>query len=132
MRYLLDTNIISDLVRNPGGRVAQRIRDIGEGKVCTSIIVEAELRFGAAKKGSARLAAQLEKILEFLDVLPIDAPADVVYGQLRARLEDSGDSIGGNDLLIAAQAVALGYTLVTDNEPEFQRIDELLSENWLR
>jgi tRNA(fMet)-specific endonuclease VapC len=132
MRYLLDTNIISDLVRNPGGRVAQRIRDIGEGKVCTSIIVAAELRFGAAKKGSARLAAQLERILEFLDVLPIDAPADVVYGQVRARLERSGHPIGGNDLLIAAQAVALGYTLVTDNEQEFRRIDELLSENWLR
>jgi tRNA(fMet)-specific endonuclease VapC len=132
MRYLLDTYIISDLVRNPGGRVAQRIRDIGEAEVCTSIIVAAELRFGAAKKGSARLAAQLEKILEFLDVLPIDAPADVVYGQVRARLERIGHPICGNDLLIAAQAVALGYTLVTDNEQEFRRIDELLSENWLR
>ena len=68
MRYLLDTNIVSDLVRNPQGRVAQRIREVGEEGVCTSIIVAAELRFGAAKKGSQRLTAQLETILDMLDV----------------------------------------------------------------
>ena len=131
MRYLLDTNIVSDLVRNPQGRVARRIREVGEGEVCTSIIVAAELRFGAARKGSQRLTAQLETILDLLDVLPLDAPADVVYGRLRASLERSGRLIGGNDLLIAAQTVALGYTLVTDNEREFSRIDQLPSENWL-
>ena len=59
MRYLLDTNIVSDLVRNPQGRVAQRIRKVGEARVCTSIIVAAELRYGAAKKGSPRLSDQL-------------------------------------------------------------------------
>ncbi|MBV8055321.1 MAG: type II toxin-antitoxin system VapC family toxin, partial [Deltaproteobacteria bacterium] len=113
-------------------RVAQRIREVGEEGVCTSIIVAAELRFGAAKKGSQRLTAQLETILDMLDVLPLDTPADAVYGRLRASLERHRRSIGGNDLLIAAQAVALGYTVVTDNEQEFSRIDELLSENWLR
>ena len=57
MRYLLDTNIVSDLVRQPQGPVAQRIRQAGEARICTSILVAAELRFGAEKKGSARLTA---------------------------------------------------------------------------
>lgn len=132
MRYLLDTNIVCDLVRNPQGRIAGHIRDVGERQVCTSIIVAAELRYGAAKKGSPRLAAQLEAVLHVLDVLPFAAPADSAYGQIRTRLEEIGKPIGGNDLLIAAQAVALGYTLVTDNEREFARIAGLLHENWLR
>jgi tRNA(fMet)-specific endonuclease VapC len=132
MRFLLDTSIVSDLVRQPKGRVARHIRDIGEEQVCTSIIVAAELRYGAAKKGSARLTAQLEAVLGALDVLPFEAPADTAYGLLRARLEQSGRPIGGNDLLIAAQAVALGYTIVTDNEGELARIDEIAHENWLR
>ena len=130
--YLLDTNTVSDLVRNPQGRVTQRIRRVGEAQVCTSIIVAAELRYGATKKGSARLTAQLEAVLGALDVLPFEAPADATYGLLRARLEQAGRPIGGNDLLIAAQAVALGCTIVTDNEQEFSRIDELPCENWLR
>ncbi len=132
MRYLLDTNVVSDLVRRPQGPVAQRIRQIGEGRVCTSIIVAAELRFGAEKKDSARLTEQVEAVLEVLEVLPLKAPADAVYGALRARLERMGQPIGGNDLLIAAQTVALGYTLVTDTEREFTRITELPVENWLR
>ena len=70
MRYLLDTNIVSDLVRNPQGRVAQHIRKIGEARVCTSIIVAAELRYGAAKKQSARLTTQLEAVLSALEVVP--------------------------------------------------------------
>lgn len=132
MRYLLDTNIVSDLVRNPQGAVAKRIHAAGETNVCTSIIVAAELRYGAAKKGSARLSAQLEAVLAALEVVPFEAPADVAYGNCRARLEQAGQPIGGNDLLIAAQALALGYTVVTDNEREFVRVASLLSENWLR
>lgn len=102
MRYLLDTNIVSHLVRNPQGRIAQRIREVGEAQVCTSIIVAAELRYGATKKGSPRLTAQLEAVLGALDVLPLEAPADAAYGLLRTRLEQDGQPIGGNDLLIAA------------------------------
>ena len=132
MRYLLDTNIVSDLIRNPQGRVAQHIRAVGEPQVCTSIIVAAELRYGAMKKGSPRLTAQLEAVLGALDVLPFEAPADSAYGLLRARLEQAGQPIGGNDLLIAAQVVSLGYAIVTDNEREFARIDGLPCENWLR
>jgi tRNA(fMet)-specific endonuclease VapC len=132
MRYLLDTGIVSDLVRNPQGRVTQRIRELGEAQVCTSIIVAAELRYGAAKKGSPRLTAQLKAVLAALEILPFKAPADTAYGALRARLEQAGRPIGGNDLLIAAQAVALRYAVVTDNEREFGRIAELACENWLR
>lgn len=132
MRYLLDTNIVSDLVRNPQGRITRRIREIGEAQVCTSIIVAAEFRYGAAKKESRRLTAQLEAVLRALEVLPFEAPADIAYGALRAGLERAGQPIGGNDLLIAAQAIALRYAVVTDNEREFARIDGLSYENWLR
>ena len=132
MRYLLDTNIVSDLIRNPSGRIAKRIREVGETQVCTSIIVSAELRYGAAKKGSVRLSAQLDAVLGALEILPFETPADIVYGALRARLEQAGQPIGGNDLLIAAQAVSLNCAVVTDNEREFSRIEELPRENWLR
>ena len=131
MRYLLDTNIVSHLVRNPQGGVAQHIRAVGEAQVCTSIIVAAELRYGAAKKGSPRISAQLEMVLGALEVLALEKPADSAYGELRTRLERAGTPIGANDLLIAAQALALGYTIVTDNEREFARIKDLPYENWL-
>jgi tRNA(fMet)-specific endonuclease VapC len=132
MRYLLDTNMVSDLVRNPQGKVAERIGKVGEAEVCTSIIVAAELRYGAAKKGSPRLSAQLDAVLGALEVLPLDTPADAAYGLVRARLEQAGRPIGANDLLMAAQALALGYTIVTDNEKEFSRVKDLPHENWLR
>ena len=132
MRYLLDTNIVSDLVRNPQGRIAQRIRRVGEAQVCTSIIVAAELRYGAAKKQSARLTAQLQAILGALEVLPWQEPADITYGVLRSRLEKLGRPIGAHDLLIAAQTLTLDYILVTDNEKEFAQVKDLRRENWLR
>ncbi len=132
MRYLLDTNILSDLVRHPQGLIMQHIERVGEGQVCTSIVVAAELRYGAAKRESPRLTTQLEAVLGAIEVLPFEAPADRAYGRLRARLERQGKPIGGNDMLIAAQVLALGYTMVTDNEREFSRIPDLACENWLR
>ena len=132
MRYLLDTNIVSDLVRNPQGTVARHIRRVGETKVCTSVIVAAELRYGAAKKASQRLSSQVDAVLGALEVLPLEVPADAAYGLLRTRLEKGGTPMGGNDLLIAAQAISLGYTIVTANEREFARIKNLRRENWLR
>ena len=132
MSYLLDTNIVSDLVRNPQGKVAQQIRKVGEAQVCTSIIVAAELRYGAEKKGSPRLTKQLATVLDALTIFPFEPPADKIYGSIRARLERAGVPIGANDLLIAAQALALGHTIVTDNVQEFSRIKELRRENWLR
>ncbi|PIV88201.1 MAG: VapC toxin family PIN domain ribonuclease [Hydrogenophilales bacterium CG17_big_fil_post_rev_8_21_14_2_50_63_12] len=131
MRYLLDTNIVSDLVKQPQGAVARRIAQLEEGQVCTSLIVAAELRYGAAKRGSARLAAQLEAILTALPVLPLETPTDRRYGDLRAVLERAGTPIGPNDLLIAAQALALNATLVTDNTREFERVGGLAIENWI-
>ena len=131
-RFLLDTNIVSDIVRHPRGRVADRIAEVGERHVCTSIIVAAELRYGAARKGSSRLSAQLETVLGVVDVVALGSPVDSVYGEIRAQLERDGRSIGANDLLIAAHALALGHTIVSDNEREFSRIDNLRVENWLR
>ncbi len=132
MAYLLDTNVLSDVVRHPQGHVAQRISRVGDENVCTSIIVAAELRYGAEKKASRRLIDRVEAILGVMDVVPFEAPADAIYAALRTRLERAGQTIGGNDLLIAAQAVSFGHVLVTDNMREFARVAELASENWLR
>ncbi len=131
-RFLLNTNILSDLVRAPQGRIAARIAQVGGDAICTSIIVAAELRFGAIKKGSERLTIQLEHILSAIDIQPFEAPADAAYARLRAQLEAVGLPIGGNDMLIAAQALATDCTLVTDNEREFVRVSGLQVENWLR
>lgn len=132
MRFMLDTNVVSDMVRHPSGRVAKRIAEVGETLVCTSIIVAAELRCGAARKGPSRLTAQLDSVLRALDVLPLEHPVDAVYGALRARLEEIGEPLGANDLLVAAHALALRCILVTDNDREFARIKALQVENWLR
>jgi len=128
---MLDTNIISDLIRNPHGRAAKRIAEVGEDNVCTSIIVAAELRYGCAKSGSKRLRKAVEDLLGEINVLPFDAPADAEYGAIRSELETTGKPIGGNDLLIAAHAYATGATIVTANAGEFKRIRGLNVENWL-
>ena len=131
-RFLLDTNIVSDLVRHPRGVVANRIASVGERAVATSIIVAAELRYGAAKKGSARLTQQLNIVLDALNVLPFEAPADSFYGDVRAAQQRAEQLIGPNDFLIAAQALALDMIVVTANESEFRRVKGLEIENWLR
>lgn len=130
-RYLLDTNIISDLIRNPQGRAAKRIAKVGEDNVCTSIIVAAELRYGCAKSGSKRLRKAVEDLLGEISVLPFDVPADAQYGAIRSELEAAGSPIGSNDLLIAAHASASGATIVTANADEFKRIRGLNVESWL-
>lgn len=132
MGFLLDTNILSDLVRNPRGQIFDRIKEVKEQNICTSIVVAAELRYGAAKKASSRLTMQLDAVLHAMDVLAFEQPADAVYGELRTRLERAGQSVGANDLLIAAHALALDHTMVTDNEREFSRVKDLRVENWLR
>lgn len=128
---MLDTNIISDLIRNPRGKAAQRIARVGDENICTSIVVAAELRYGCAKRGSERLLKAVEDVLEEIDVLPLDVPTDALYGGIRSELEAVGQSIGGNDLLIAAHARATGSTMVTANVAEFSRIRGLAVENWL-
>lgn len=129
--YLLDTNVVSDLVRNPQGRIAERIAAVGERQICTSIIVAAELRFGAAKQRSPRLTAQVDAVLSRLEIVPLDEPTDATYAVIRTALEAAGTPIGANDLLIAAQTLAFGYVLVTDNVTEFARVGGLSHENWL-
>ncbi|PSB17402.1 VapC toxin family PIN domain ribonuclease [filamentous cyanobacterium CCP1] len=128
---MLDTNILSDLVRHPQGQVFQCIASVGEAKICTSIVVACELRFGAIKSGSDRLVRQLESILSVLPVLALEPPIDRCYGEIRTHLEQAGTPIGPNDLLIAAHALTLDLTLVTANFREFQRVSNLRLENWL-
>src|SRR5262249_48208079 len=128
---MLDTNIISDLIRNPQGRAAKRIAKVGEDKICTSIVVAAELRYGCAKSGSKRLIEAVEELLGEIDVLPFDVPADAAYGMMRTALEAAGKPIGGNDLLIAAHAQAIAAPDLTAHEGEFKRVRGLKVENWL-
>jgi len=128
---MLDTTIISDLIRNPGGKAAQHLASVGDRAVCTSVIVAGELRYGCAKKASPRLLQRVDDVLDAKPVLPFDVPADVEYGGIRCELELTGQSIGGNGLLIAAHARALGLILVTANTREFFRVSDLQVENWL-
>ncbi len=130
--HLLDTNIVSDLVRHPQGLAASRLALVDPAKVCTSLIVVSELRYGVEKKGSERLTRQLELVLAGLDILPYATPADFHYGRIRAILQRIGQPIGYNDLLIAAHALALESILVTDNVGEFARVPGLRVENWLK
>ncbi|MBI5128102.1 MAG: type II toxin-antitoxin system VapC family toxin [Rhodopseudomonas palustris] len=130
-RYLLDTNILSDLIKNPQGKAARRIAKVGESAICTSIIVASELRYGAAKSNSAGLQKAVADLLDEIEVLPFEVPADVDYGAIRATLEAAGTPIGSNDLLIAAHARALGAVIVTANTQEFKRVGGVRVENWL-
>lgn len=131
LRYLLDSNSMSDMIRHPGGRVARRFAVVGEPVVCTSIVVACELRFGAAKKGSSELATRVDDLLASFKVLPLDREADRHYAEIRAHLTRNGRPIGSNDLLIAAHTLALDLTLVTANVDEFVRVPGLSIENWL-
>ena len=128
---MLDTNVISELIRNPQGRAAKRIAKAGEDNICTSIIVAAELRYGCAKSGSKRLLKAVEDLLGEIEVLPLEVPADGEYGGIRSELKAAGKPIGSNDLLIAAHAYTIGATIVTANTAEFKRIRGLNVENWL-
>lgn len=131
LRYLLDTNILSALLRDPKGRIAKRIETAGEDAVCTSIIVASEMRYGVRKRGSLRLAEHVEAVLSAIPVLAFTAPADEHYGRIRNELELAGTPIGPNDMLIAAQALARGLVVVTANDREFSRVQGLQVENWL-
>ena len=128
---MLDTNIVSDLVRNPHGPVTRHIARVGSESVCVSIITAAELRYGCKRKGSAKLLANVEAILGSIQVMAFDVPADAEYGGIRAELEAAGKPIGPNDLLIAAHAYVLKAVLVTANTGEFGRVRGLEVENWL-
>jgi tRNA(fMet)-specific endonuclease VapC len=129
--YMLDTNIISDIVRHPAGKIFKQIKKNGEETICTSIIVAAELRYGIHKKDSSRLTKQVEAILSHIDILALNPPADTHYSKLRVFLEKTGTPIGPNDMLIASHAMALDLTLISANIKEFSRIPNLKLNNWL-
>ncbi len=130
--FLLDTNILSDLIRQPDGLVARAIAEVSEDAIATSIIVAGEMHYGGAKRGSARLQGKIDQLLSLIPVLPLKNDADASYGRLRAELERRGTPMGANDMLIAAHALAVDATLVTDNIREFERVDGLKLVNWLR
>jgi tRNA(fMet)-specific endonuclease VapC len=129
--YLLDTNVLSHLVRQPHGPVAVRIADVGEEHVLTSIVVACELRYGAAKRGSRKLTRQVEAVLGAIPILPFESGADRHYTAIRTALEKKGTIIGAHDMLIAAHARAIDAICVTDNVAEFRRVPALRVENWL-
>ena len=131
--YLLDTNILSDLIKRPAGTVARNIARLdSDDMCCSSIIVACELRCGAFKKNSPALTIKVNQLLETITVLPLDPGVEYKYAEIRTTLEKAGTSIGGNDLLIAAHALALNLTVVTANEREFSRVPDLTVENWLK
>ncbi|MDB6170829.1 MAG: PilT protein domain protein [Chthoniobacteraceae bacterium] len=131
-RYLLDTNIVSDLIRNPGGEVAAAIARVGSQAVCINVVIAGEICFGVRKRNSPRLTTQAEKILRGCEVLPMEAPLEKDYAAIRHALELHGTPIGPNDLWIAAHALAANLILVTDNVSEFSRVAGLAIENWLK
>jgi tRNA(fMet)-specific endonuclease VapC len=129
--YLLDTNVLSHLVRQPQGSVAARIAEVGEDAVLTSIVVACELRYGTAKRGSKRLTRQVDAVLGAMTILPLEAGVDRHYAAIRTALERKGTPIGAHDMLIAAHARSVGAICVTANLAEFKRVPALKVENWL-
>ncbi len=130
--YLLDTSILSHLVRQPHGPVAEHIADVGDANVLTSVIVACELRYGAAKRGSRKLTRQVEAILGAITIRPLESDVERIYASIRVALEKKGTPIGAHDMLIAAHARAINAVCVTGNEAEFRRVPALKVENWLR
>jgi tRNA(fMet)-specific endonuclease VapC len=133
--YLLDSNVLSDMMRNPRGpaaRIFERKASEPGSRLQTGIIVACEMRYGVAKRESASLAQRVDRALASVEVVPLAAGGDEAYAALRSDLERRGQSIGQNDMLIAAHALALDAILVTDNVREFKRVKGLRIENWLR
>lgn len=131
-RFMLDTNIVSYLLRGRHPALANRLRQHAIEEVCISVITRAELRYGVARQPRAlRLGAEVERFLQGVVVLPwSDAAADA-YGAVRALLESRGHPIGSMDTLIAAHALSADLTLITNNEREFSRVPGLRLENWI-
>jgi tRNA(fMet)-specific endonuclease VapC len=129
--FLLDTNILSDLRRNPHGAVRRKMGEMGPENLAMSVITAGELLAGAAKKSSPPLTAVIEGLIGRIAVLDINLRVAREYAALRASLDRAGKPIGANDFWIAAHALAENLTLVTANEREFARVPGLKVENWL-
>lgn len=131
MRFMLDTNIISAIIRDPRGKVFERMAEAGEENVFISIITHGEVWYGVKKNGSEELSRKVAAVTRRFYVAPLNLPADQRYADVRMALRQ-GKNIGPNDLWIAAHALALDAVLVTNNEREFSRVPGLKIENWLR
>jgi tRNA(fMet)-specific endonuclease VapC len=129
--YLLDTNVCVDYLTGRYGSVTERLQRSRPADVCTSAIVAAELRYGAESSTRRRRNhARLDQFLAEVAVIDFDVEASLLYGRLKPSLERDGTLIGQNDMLIAAHALSLRTTLVTDNVKEFTRVRGLRLENW--
>jgi tRNA(fMet)-specific endonuclease VapC len=130
MRYLLDTNICIYIAKQKPHGVLERLQRLRPGDVGMSIITYLELVYGAWKSQHREAnLLRLEGLEQLIPVLPLDARAGRHYGRMRAELERKGLPIGAYDLLIAAHALGLGSTLVTNNAREFRRVPQLIVEN---
>lgn len=133
LRYLLDTNLCIYIARRRPPEVQARFAALEPGEVGMSVITFGELRHGAAKSQRPEEAGRtIEALVRLIPALPLDAAAGECYGAVRAALERAGTPIGGNDLWIAAHALALGVTLVSNNTRELERVPGLVLENWIR
>lgn len=132
--YLFDTNILSDMMRNPNGVASQRFQQIAKStpdiRLCTSVVVQCELLFGLRRRTNPRWQTHYEKVLESVEILPLTSTVVPSYASLRSTLEAAGTPIGANDLLIAAHALTLQATLVSA-DADFLRVPGLQLENWL-
>lgn len=132
LTYLLDTNICIYIARHRPPEVAQRFASLEVGQVGMSVVTYGELHSGAMKSQQREQAlAKLTQLLEFIPVMPMSEAVGIRYGEIRSYLELAGTPIGNNDLWIAAHAVDLGITLVTNNLREFERVPGLKVENWV-
>lgn len=132
MRYLLDTNICIYLIKRRPPQVLARFQHCAVGDIGLSAVTLAELQYGVAKSQfPARNQQALEAFTLPLEVVPFDAAVATAYGPIRTVLERQGTPIGAMDLLIAAHALSLGVTLVTNNPREFGRVSGLQVENWV-
>lgn len=132
MIYMLDTDICIYTIKRKPSSVVNRLEQLKPGELAMSAITFAELVNGAKK--SKYVEANMERLNdlgELIDVRPFDRQAALFYGSVRSSLEKRGEVIGGNDLLIAAHALSLNWTLVTNNEKEFRRVEGLRVENWV-
>ena len=131
LKYLLDTNICIYIAKHSPIHISHRFSKLGVGEACMSIITYGELCYGVHKsQHSKKNMALLQELISMIPPLPLPIDAGKQYGHIRALLEQKGTPIGNNDTWIAAHAVSLGVTLVTNNTKEFTRIPHLLLENW--
>lgn len=132
VRYLLDTNMFIAAMKG-AIPVRQRLSQTPLNALILSPIVLGELQVGVAKSNAPiKNAERLQSVIAHLELVPLDAKVSTHYATIRAELERRGTPIGANDFWIAAQALALGVIVVTDNENEFKRVPGLRVENWLR